>query len=382
MWGGWNTSAFVDTSLHDLFKKEFGFFCAPSCGRRNSVWLEKFSEISWQIWSVYQVIDKEWDGDSSWWALPFLCHLWIPCVVLTEYWEAGQMVAGEGISRADLGSGGIRAGSGTGRRTVPPEYKLQSSNSNTSCMAVYNRGLLACLCSIKPLHNADSITTRYLLTLLSSMFLLTKTLQVPVFFFFLFPLFHLRVCGLISWCSVAITVCRSFSWTALFLGLWKCPFWLFAAPTWCLGSVSDVLGSVTPLIVCYADLHICHNFKPFEVIQNEFVWISLDRNMETLDWEGKFVSQRNAVFNTAIWAFYICVNERTAVLDKDKGPPRSSALSSLALVRCGCPDAAVEGVKSVKPATHRLPGGTFLKWCSAVKSHAACLLYMCISEGL
>jgi len=33
------------------------------------------------------------------------------------------------------------------------------------------------------LHNADSVSPEYLLTLLFSMFLFTKTLQVPVFFF-------------------------------------------------------------------------------------------------------------------------------------------------------------------------------------------------------
>lgn len=47
------------------------------------------------------------------------------------------MVAGEGISRADLGNGGIGAGSGTGRRrTVPPENKLWRSNSNTTVTQV------------------------------------------------------------------------------------------------------------------------------------------------------------------------------------------------------------------------------------------------------
>lgn len=98
------------------------------------------------------------------------------------------MVAGEGISRADLGNGGIGAGSGTGRRrTVPPENKLWRSNSNSSCMAVYDRGLLACLCLVKPLHKADSMTTRYLLILLSSVFLLTKTLRSSCLFFFSFP---------------------------------------------------------------------------------------------------------------------------------------------------------------------------------------------------
>ena len=48
--------------------------------------------------------------------------------------------------------------------------------------------------------------------------------------------------------------------------------------------------------------------------------------MEALDWEGKLLRRINAAFNTAVWVFYICVSERTAVLDKIKGPPSSRPL--------------------------------------------------------
>lgn len=66
---------------------------------------------------------------------------------------------------------------------------------NTKFVWQYTRGLLACMHLAKrftdlSLHNTGSMSTGYLLTLLSSMFLLTKTLQVPVFSFLPFSLFE------------------------------------------------------------------------------------------------------------------------------------------------------------------------------------------------
>lgn len=176
------------------------------------------------------------------------------------------MVAVEGIGRTDLSSGVIRAGNGTGSwRAVPPKYRLWRSNNNKICVAVYKRGLVACMHLVKPfaelsLHNTDSMSTGYLLTLLSSMFLLTKTLQVPAFSFLPFSLFEDTCYNFLTpgsnYCTCAgVSVELLYSW-----GLWKCPFWMFTVPT---GRVSGILGSVTLLNTCYADLHVCSNFNTF-----------------------------------------------------------------------------------------------------------------------
>lgn len=226
-------------------------------------------------------------------------------------------------------------------------------------------------------------------TLLSPMFLLTKTLQVPVSFFFFFPVslfedtYNFLTHGS-NYCTCAgVLVELPYSW-----GLWKCPLWMFIVPAWCLCGVSDIPEVshywTHAVLICTCTVISIH-IKPIGLAQNKHVGGSLGRNMEALDWEGKLLREvppliQHVLVNECFT--FVSVKEYLYWTRSKAHPVHSSALPGLALVRCGCPCAAVEGIKAVKPCSSRLPGGSFLKCCLAVKSYTAWLLYICISEGL